>query len=694
MARISLNQTFLGTMFIVVSLFLSGCASSASSRYWGKTVAPTDNVLRYISGSEPESLDPAFGTGQPEARVYMALYEGLVEYHPKTMEPIPAIAERWELSPDGTEYIFHLRKNAKFTNGDPITAKDFVYTFRRALSPELASRNANLGYYIKYSEAYNSGNMFVKDANGQFLLAKDFVKETEKKASDTPEAEPEMKPESAPANFGAATEFQSFMNAPERLVVKGSEKERAKQLEADPKLKAAVEGKELVPVTAENLGVEAVDDYTLRLKLYQPAPYFIQLIPHQLFRVVHQPSIERFGKDWQRAGNIVTSGAFMMSVHRPYDELVVVRNPHYWDAGSVRLDAIEFYPLEEQTTMMNLYKGGSVDAIYNHTTPPAWLDEIRKFKSEYQDHPEVANEYYSISVKKPPMDNLKVRQAFSLAIDRFALAQFRKTPKPLSNFTPDGIFPKYDEARKKVYGERLKAENMTVEEWSKGRLFDAEKARRLMTEAGYPVVKAGNGWSCPTFPVDKVTLSYNTAESNKAVAEFNQAQWKQNLGITIPLKNMEWKTFLPFRSGVQYEGVARNAWVGDYMDPFTFLNLFYSPTNDGATGFHDPKYDALLDAANKELDEQKRLEMLAAAEFQVLQEQLVIPLVTQATNWIKKPYVKGMYPNPGTLHAWKFVYLETDPNKWDTNADNLMKESDASVDEQINRLTATMAARK
>ncbi len=686
MARISLNQTFLGTMLLAVSLFLSGCASSASSRYWGKTVAPTDNVLRYVSGSEPESLDPGFGTGQPEARLYMALYEGLVEYHPKTMEPIPAIAERWELSPDGTEYLFHLRKNAKFTNGDPITAKDFVYTFRRALSPELASRNANLGYYIKYSEAYNSGNMFVKDTNGQFLLAKDFVKETEKKASDAPE----VKTEIASANFGAPTGFQNFINSPERLIVKGDEKERAKQLEANPKLKAAVEGKELVPVTAEDVGVEAVDDYTLRLKLYQPAPYFIQLIPHQLFRVVHQPSIEKHGKNWQRVGNIVTSGAFMLSVHRPYDKLVVVRNPNYWDAANVKLDGIEFYPLEEATTMMNLYKGGSVDAIYNHTTPPAWLDEIKRFKSEYQDHPEVANEYYSLSVKKPPMDNLKVRQALSLAIDRRALAQFRQTPKPLSYFTPVGIFPKYDEARRKIFTEKLKPENITADEWFEQRLFNPEKARQLMTEAGFPVVKSGNGWSCPTFPVDKVSLSYNTAESNKAIAEFNQAQWKQNLGITISLKNQEWKTFLPERSGVKYEGIARNAWVGDYMDPFTFLNLFYSPVNDGATGFWDPKYDAQLDAANKELDEQKRLEMLATAEFQVLQEQLVIPLVTQATNWIKKPYVKGLYPNPGTLHAWKFVYLETDPNKWDTNADNLIKESDPQVDEQIKRLMATM----
>ncbi len=679
MRRINFKQFRSAVIALFLASFLAGCTSSASNRYWGKTAAPTDNVLRYISGSEPESLDPAFGTGQPEARIYMALYDGLLEYHPKTMEPIPAIAESYEINKDGTEYLFHLRQNAKFSNGEPITAKDFVYSFRRALSPELASRNSNLGYYIKYAEAYNSADEFVLDQNGQFLLKKDFLKEGEVAETDT----------IAGGSAGAETEFGKFINSPEHLTIKSDAKERAKQLDADPKLKAAVEGKKTVPVAAENLGVEAVDDYTFRLKLKQPAPYFIQLLPHQLFRVVNRGVIEKFGKNWQRAANIVTSGAFKVSVHKPYDVLTVVKDPNYWDAANVRLDAIEFYPLEESTTMMNLYKGGRADAVYNHTVPAAWLDEIRGFKDEYLNQPEVANEYYSLSVKKPPTDNIKVRQALSLAINREALAQYRKTPKPLSSFTPEGIFPKYDEARKKVFGEKLKAENITVEEWSKQRMFDPEKARKLMTEAGFPVLKAGNGWSCPTFPVDKVTLTYNTQESNKAIAEFNQAQWKQNLGITIPIKNMEWKTFLPFRSSVQYQGIARNAWVGDYMDPFTFLNLFYSPQNDGATGWWDPKYDKLLDDANKELDEQKRLEMLAGAEFIVLSQQLVIPLTTQATNWMKKPYVKGMYPNPGTLHAWKFVYLEKDPNKWDTDADNIMKTADAAVDEQINRLKAT-----
>jgi ABC-type oligopeptide transport system substrate-binding subunit len=681
MARISFSQLRTILTVIVLSSFLISCATSANSRYFGLTEAPSDNVMRYVSGSEPESLDPQFVTGQPEARIMMALYDGLVEYHPKTMEPIPAIAESWEVGTDGTEYLFHLRKNAKFSNGDPITAKDFVYSFRRGLSPEYAARNAYLAYYLKYAEAYNSGQSFVKDASGQFLLKKDFAEPNPNQTAETAAVTPH-------ATLGSDSEFHRFLDAPERLSVPSDEKARAKLYEKDAKLKAAVEGKELVPVKAEDIGIEAVDDYTVRIKLYQPAPFFLGLLAHQFFRAVHQPTIEKFGNNWVKPANIVTSGPFKVSVHKPYDELIVVRDPNYWDAANVKLNGIEFYPLDEQTTMMNLYKAGLVDALYNHTVPAAWNENIRQYKDEYLLHPEVTTEFYVISVKKPPMDNVKVRQAFSLAINREALAEFRKTIKPLTDMTPEGIFPKYEEARKKVYAEKLKENNITPEQWAK-RTFDAEGARKLLTEAGYPVQKQGNGYAVPNFPVDKVSITYNTAESNKAVAEFVQAQWKQNLGITVPLKNMEFKTFLPMLSRVEYEGFGRRGWVGDYMDPFTFLGLFYTPANEGATGWWDPKYDKLMNEANNTVDPQKRFEKLAEAEFYLSQQQIVIPLSTAGTSWMKKPYIKGFYPNPGTLNAWKFVYIERDPNKWDANVNNIMTASDASVDEQLKQLTAT-----
>jgi len=295
---------------ITVSCLITGCTSSAKDQFFGRTVAPTENVFRYITGAEPESLDPPLPNGQPEARILMALYDGLIEYHPVTMEPIPAIAESWEVTEGGTEYIFHLRKNAKFSNGDPINANDFVYSIRRGFDPALASRNASLGYYIKYSEAYNSGFAFVKGSDGKFLLKKDFV---EVVAPSTPEVP-------APAD---ASERHKFLDEPERLAIPSSEKDKTKLLDGDAKLKAAVQGKELVPVKREDIGVEAIDDYTLRIKLYQPAPYFLGLLGHQFFRVVPQKIIEKFGDKWAQPENIVTSGAFKVLEHRPYDTLLL-----------------------------------------------------------------------------------------------------------------------------------------------------------------------------------------------------------------------------------------------------------------------------------------------------------------------------------------------------------------------------------
>ena len=654
------------------SFLLSNCTSSAKSHYWGRTVAPSENVLKYVTGSEPESLDPAVPNGQPEARILMALFDGLIEYHPITMDPIPGLAESWEIKEGGTEYLFHLRKNGKFSNGDPITANDFVYSIRRGFRPELASRNASLGYYIKYSEAYNSNFAFVKGSDGKFLLKKDFVDVVAGLTDSAP-----------PATDSA---FHKFLDEPERLTIPNSEKDRTKLLDGDPKLKAAVEGKELVPVKAEDIGVEAIDDYTLRIKLYQPAPYFMGLLGHQFFRVVDQKVVEKFGDKWSRPENIVTSGSFKVLEHKPYDELVVVKDPMNWDAANVKLDRIEFYPLDEATTMMNLYKSGRIDATYNHTIPAPWFDEISQYKDEYMLTPENASEFYVINVKKPPMDNQKVREAFALAIDRDDYVKLRRTYKPLVDFVPFGIYPKYEEARDKVYTEELKKQGSSLDAW-KARKFNAEKARQLMTEAGYPVQRSGSGWSCPSFPVEHVAITYNTAESNKSTAEFAQAQWKQNLGITVPLKNMEFKTFLPLLNRVDYEGFGRRGWVGDYMDPYTFLSLFYSPQNPGATGWWDAKYDRMLDEANNIVDPQRRYEKLAAAELYMMQKQIVVPLGVPGTSWLKKPYVKGLYPNPGTLHPWKFVYIERDSAKWDTDVENLLTVKDPIVQEQIAAIT-------
>src|SRR5918912_1013476 len=161
------------TFALVAALLFVACGPPVEKNgFFGKLEPPPGQTLRYITGSEPESLDPQMSSGQPEARIDIALYEGLVEYHPKTMEPIPGVAESWKVNGNATEFVFFLRRNARFSNGDPIPAREFVYTFRRGLDPALASRVAFLAWEIKNAEAYNTGGSFVRDPKtGRFVLA-------------------------------------------------------------------------------------------------------------------------------------------------------------------------------------------------------------------------------------------------------------------------------------------------------------------------------------------------------------------------------------------------------------------------------------------------------------------------------------------------------------------------------------------
>jgi oligopeptide transport system substrate-binding protein len=567
-------------------------------------VSPPDGQqLRYISGSEPESLDPQISSGQPEARIFLALYDGLTEMHPVTSQPIPSMAERWESLRENTEFVFHLRPGLRWSNGEPITAEDFVYSMRRGLQPEFAARCAYMAYDIQYAQAYNEGGVFAQDrATGAFI----------------PDPEhPEY-----------------------RLVLPGDPKKRDAAL-ADPAL-AAARGKTYVPVRAEDVGVTAIDSRTLSITLMRPIPFLPGLVAHQFFRPVPRAAVERYGDQWTRPEHIVTSGAFTLEEWKPYDRIVVVRNPQFWDAARVKLDRITFYPLEDTTTMMNLYKAGAVDAVYNHVPPAAWVDELRGY-ADYMDAPEVAIEYYMFNTLHAPMNDVRVRKAFNMAIDKAALARYRRTQKPNTSFTPEGIFPGYPRPS--------------------GDPFSPARARALLASAGY--ANAAGEFDPAKFPMRDVELTYNTTESNRQVAEFVQAQWKQNLGLTVPIKNMEWKTFLATRAALDYRGMSRAGWVGDYMDPYTFLALFSTATGDNGTGWFDRRYVALLEAANHERDPGTRYQKLAEAETMMLEVQPVIPLTTQSTNWMRKPYVKGMYPNPQTLHAWKFVYIEHDPSKWD-----------------------------
>ena len=331
-------------LVVLASLALStySCAVvSSNEEFFGSTTPPKRNIFRYVNGDEPQSLDPAMGNGQPEARLYMALFQGLVEYNPKTLAAEPALAERWHINNDSSEFTFHLRQNARWSNGDPIDANDFVYSFRRALAKDTASPNAHLAAYLKYARAYNEGEVFVHDPQtGQFLLARDFVDDLAPdpiSGAAIDPANPEY-PDADEPKGHPDTAFHQQMHSPLRLTLPGDEKDRGERIEANPKLKAAVAGKQFVPVKAEDLGVEAVDQYTLRISLVQQAPFFLGLLAYQVFRLVPRKVVEQYGSAWTQPEHIVTCGPFKLKTWIPYDKLVLERDPMYWDAAAVKLD--------------------------------------------------------------------------------------------------------------------------------------------------------------------------------------------------------------------------------------------------------------------------------------------------------------------------------------------------------------------
>jgi oligopeptide transport system substrate-binding protein len=287
----------------------------------------------------------------------------------------------------------------------------------------------------------------------------------------------------------------------------------------------------------------------------------------------------------------------------------------YWDAKSVKLDKIIFFLLSDNTTIMTLYKAGELDATYNHTVPAPWLDAVGP-KKDFMDAPEAAIDYYNFNTTKGPTTDLRVRKALNMSIDKKAMADWRHV-QPLTAMTPTGIFPGYPQPH--------------------GDPFDAQQAKKLLADAGYK--DASGNFDPKKFEASEIELITNTDGNNVPYAEFVQAQWKQNLGATIQLRVMEGKTFFKAQSNLDYKGVSRTGWSADYMDPYTFLGIFYTPGGNNGTGWWDPKYVALLDEANRTIDGQKRYQLLAQAEQMLLDAQPVIPLVVGTTRSMKKPYV-------------------------------------------------------
>jgi oligopeptide transport system substrate-binding protein len=508
------------------------------------TSGTRDGILHIGNGSEPQDLDPHTTTGVPEHRAQMALFEGLVKLEGDTLDPIPGAAESWSVSDDRRRYTFNLRRDGLWSNGDPVTAHDFVYSWRRLLSPALGAEYAYQLYYLVNAERYHK------------------------------------------------SEIDDF----------------------------------------SQVGVRAVDDYTLVVDLNYPTPFFLSLLDHNSLYPVHQPTIERFGRideagtRWTRPGNLVGNGPFTLSAWELNRVIIVEKNPLYWDAESVQLNEIHLYPIENYTTEERMFRSGGL-----HATTELPIDKISVYRQEDPDllriNPYLGTYFYLVNTDNPPFDDPRVRRALGMTINRDAIVNqvtkggqlpaYALTPPGVAGYTPRAAVP-----------------------------YDIDEARRLLAEAGYP-----NGEGFP-----EVELLYNTNESHQKIAVAIQQMWQQALNIRVSLVNQEWKVFIESQNNQNYD-LSRLGWIGDYPDPNTFLDMFVTDGGNNDTGWSNAEYDRLIAAAAREADPEQRLEFFQQAEEILVNEMPVIPIYTYTRLFLISPDLTGWPDNILDRHRYENMAL-------------------------------------
>ncbi|MGF0536694.1 peptide ABC transporter substrate-binding protein [Agrobacterium sp. ES01] len=510
----------------------------------GASPALAEAVLHRGNSGEPTSLDPAHISINIEGFIIYDLFEGLTIFGPDGKLQ-PGAAEKWDVSEDGTVYTFHIRDNAKWSDGTDVTAGDFEFAMRRVEDPKTAAEYATILYPIKNAEEVNTGK---------------------------------------------------------------------------------------VPV--EELGVKAIDDKTLEITLKQSTPFFLQLMAHYTALPISKANYEKFGDQFVKPGNMVGNGAFKLEAHVPNDSLTTVKNENYWDAANVKLDKVIFYPIEDDAAAIRRFEAGELDTVYNFSA-----DQIERLRENYGDQvhvsPSLSTYYYAFDMRNPPYDDVKVRTALSMSVDRDFLTQeiFSGAYLPTYSVVPPGM-EGYTQAKP---------------DWADLSQIDREdKAVELMKEAGY-----GEGGK----PLN-ISIRYNTNTNHERVATAIADMWKNVFGANVSLQNLDVASHYAYlKQGGKFD-VARAGWAADYADPENFLFLMLSDNATFNYSHYDNKgFDKLVDDSYGVQDQAKRMEMLHDAEQMVVNDQPIAPFMNQAELWMVSKRVSGWQDNAVNDHRSKFFSL-------------------------------------
>jgi oligopeptide transport system substrate-binding protein len=507
----------------------------------GRREPPAD--LTIVNGNEPESLDPQIVTGISEMRITKALFEGLTRLDARTAKPVPALAERWEVSPDGRVHTFHLRTNLVWSTGDPITTADFVWSWKRALDPATASDYAGQLFYIKGAEDFYNGTL----------------------------------------------------------------------------------------TNAAQLGFQALDAHTLRVELKSPLAFFLDLCAFPTLAVLPQKTIEQHGDRWLHARPLPVSGAFQLGAWRVNDKVRLLRNPRYWDAANTASEIIDVLPVNSANTALNLYETGVADIVWDKDLMPVELMDVLKARLDFHRFAYFGTYYYRFNVTKPPFHDARVRRAFAMATDKEHLVRKLTAggEKPTNHYVPDGV---------------------ANYEPPDGLPHDVEAARKLLAEAGFP-----GGRNFPRFSYTFFAGGGGAQLQGQIGVELQQ-MWRDALGVELELRQIERKIFYSAQSKLDYD-LSASSWVGDYNDANTFLDMFLSASGNNRTGWKNPRYDALLNEANRQADLKKRAEILRQAELILVAEEApIVPLYFYAGfNYFDTNKITGIWQNLLDEHPLQYL---------------------------------------
>jgi oligopeptide transport system substrate-binding protein len=494
------------------------------------TAAAAEKVLRIANMAEPESLDPHKTSSVGESNILRNLFEGLMVLDPSG-HVAPGVAESFSISPDGLTYTFRLRDDAKWSNGEPVTARDFVYSLRRIEDPRTRSQYAEVLYPIKNAQEVNTGK-------------------------------------------AALTE----------------------------------------------LGVTAPDGRTVEITLKAPTSYFLQLLTHTSALPVNEEEVTRFGVEWLKPGLMVSNGAYKLDDVKPNSHVRIVKNPNYWAAAKVTIDAVVFDPSEDRAAVLKRYRAGEFDVARD--VPNDQLGWLRQnLPKELHVAPYAGIYYYPMNTTRPPFDDKRVRVALSMAINREILLDkiTAAGELPAYGFVPDGTA--------NYIPQRVAWRTMSQAERE-------ASAQKLLSEAGYG----------PGKPL-RFQLAYNTSENHKRIAIALAAMWKK-INVSVELVNTEFKVHLANMRIGNFQ-MGRAGWIADYNDPQSYLFLSQTSTKQqNYSRFSNPEYDRLMDKASLTGDPGKRAALLEQAEGILLAEMPVIPIYFYVSKNLVSTKIKGWQDNP------------------------------------------------